>query len=289
MAAIPELRIGELARRVGLTPEVLRAWERRYGLLRPSRSGGGFRLYSRADELRIQRMQRELARGLSPAEAARATLSADEEQAPPAAPVADFGRLRRELGEALERYDDAAANAILDDLIGQFTLDSVLAEVVLPLLRDIGDRWQDGELSIGQEHFASNVVRGRLLALARGWSRGIGPLAVLACPPGERHDIPLVAFGLALHSYGWRITFLGADTPIEAVATAAESASVAVLASRDARLFAAVADEIAALAARLRVALAGPGATEDAAARTGARLLTAGPLEAARDIAMQRV
>jgi methanogenic corrinoid protein MtbC1 len=70
-----------------------------------------------------------------------------------------------------------------------------------------------GEVSIAQEHFASNVLRGRLLGLARGWDRGAGPRAVLACPPDERHDLGLLIFGLALREHGWRITFLGADTP----------------------------------------------------------------------------
>ena len=77
--------------------------------------------------------------------------------------------------------------------------------------------WERGEISVAQEHFASNLLRGRLLGLARGWDRGAGPRAVLACPPGERHDLGLVIFGLALRELGWRITFLGADTPPDTV------------------------------------------------------------------------
>ena len=65
------LRIGELSRRTGVAPELLRAWERRYGLLRPARSEGGFRLYSDADEQRVQRMRQHLRQGLAAAEAAR--------------------------------------------------------------------------------------------------------------------------------------------------------------------------------------------------------------------------
>ena len=94
---------------------------------------------------------------------------------------------------------------------------AVLDGVVLPLLHELGDGWERGEISIAQEHFASNLLRGRLLGLARGWDRGSGPRAVLACPPGERHDLGLVIFGLALREHGWRITFLGADTPPETV------------------------------------------------------------------------
>src|SRR6185437_13326108 len=85
------LRIGELARRVAVNQDLLRAWERRYGLLKPVRSPSGFRLYSGADEQRVRRMQAHLGRGLAAAEAARAAL--DEESnhslaAPPVAPAA---------------------------------------------------------------------------------------------------------------------------------------------------------------------------------------------------------
>src|SRR5918912_1937680 len=71
------LRIGELSRRLGVSDHVLRAWERRYGLLRPVRSAGGFRLYSEADLDRVRRMQGHLAQGLSAAEAARAPIAGD--------------------------------------------------------------------------------------------------------------------------------------------------------------------------------------------------------------------
>ena len=66
-------------------------------------------------------------------------------------------------------------------------------------------------------------LRGRLLGLARGWGRGTGPRALLACPPGERHDLGLIAFGLALRERGWRIDFLGGDTPAESIAGAARA------------------------------------------------------------------
>ena len=120
---------------------------------------------------------------------------------------------RRQLRQAIERLDDAAVHTAFDRLLAEYSLDSVLEGVVLPLLRELGDGWARGDVSIAQEHFASNVLRGRLLGLARGWDRGAGPRAVLACPPGERHDLGLLIFGLALREHGWRITFLGADTP----------------------------------------------------------------------------
>src|SRR5438270_611871 len=68
-----------------------------------------------------------------------------------------------------------------------------------------------------QEHFASNVIGGRLRALTRGWGNGVGPRAILACPPGERHEFGLLCFGLALRERGWRIIYLGAETPLREI------------------------------------------------------------------------
>src|SRR5437764_2474000 len=109
----PLLRIGELSRRLGVSAHVLRAWENRYGLLRPVRSPGGFRLYSQADEARIRRMQEYLAAGLSAAEAARATLSGESEPAGgwpgrPAAGAPAGNEAAAALRDALDAFDEPA-------------------------------------------------------------------------------------------------------------------------------------------------------------------------------------
>jgi len=213
-------RIGELSRRSGVSPDLLRAWERRYGLLRPSRSSGGLRLYSEEDVLRVEAMQEQLAAGLAAAEAARVASSRRDEAAAPA----DTTEARDELAGALLAYDEARAHAIFDTLMARFALETVLGEVVLPCLHDLGERWERGEISVAQEHFASALLRGRLLGLARGWGQGLGPTALLACAPGEQHDLGLIAYGLALKARGWRILYLGPDTPLESLADAARSA-----------------------------------------------------------------
>ena len=125
--------------------------------------------------------------------------------------------MREDLAAALDQFDEPRAQAILDQVLAAVTVDTLLGEVILPYLRELGARWERGEASIAHEHFASSVLRGRLLAIARGWGLGIGPVAVLACLPGEQHDLGLIAFGLALRARGWRIVYLGADTPVETV------------------------------------------------------------------------
>jgi methanogenic corrinoid protein MtbC1 len=138
----------------------------------------------------------------------------------------------------------------------------VLSEVIVPFLHDVGDRWERGELSVAQEHFASNLIRGRLLALARGWGAGIGRRALLACPPEERHDLGLIAFGLALRARGWRIDFLGSDTPIDSIVRAARATEPAlvVLSATSPELLSRHAGELAELGSEHTVAVAGAGA-----------------------------
>jgi MerR family transcriptional regulator, light-induced transcriptional regulator len=272
------LRIGELSRRTGVKPDLLRAWERRYGLLEPERTTGGFRLYPEASVGRVEAMQAHLAGGLSAAEAARLATAKEE---PPAS--ASISALLEELRAALDAYEEPRAQAVLDRMLAAFTLETVLRDALIPYLHELGERWERGEASIAQEHFASSLIRGRLLGLARGWGAGAGPLAVLACPPGEEHDLGLLALGVVLHGLGWRIAYLGPDTPMETLAEAAErmKADCVVLAAASAKRFQASEKEISRLAGLRRVALAGAGASAELAERSQTLLLTGGPVEEA--------
>ncbi|HEX3255688.1 MAG TPA: MerR family transcriptional regulator [Gaiellaceae bacterium] len=285
MASDGLLRIGELSRRTGVKPDLLRAWERRYGLLDPQRTSGGFRLYPLTDVERIEAMRSHLARGLSAAEAARL---AKQDEAAPAGSSIDG--LTGDFRAALDAYDEPGAQLLLDRMLAAFTLETVLRDALLPYLHDLGERWERGEASVAQEHFASSVIRGRLLGLARGWGSGSGPLAVLACPPEEEHDLGLLALGIVLRARGWRVAYLGPDTPMETLADAARRMDadwVVVSAVSEARL-AAVEEEIERLVRNVRVALGGAGGTSRLAERTGAELLSGGPVEEAQRLAGNR-
>ena len=297
------LRIGELARRTGASPELLRAWERRYGLLRPTRSQGGFRLYTVADEERTRRMREYLARGVAAAEAAR--LAVDAETPGPGAETTTptvlapettpqttattpppLQAAARELAAALDRFDEEQADVVLDRLLAAYRIETILRDLLIPYLHDLGERWARGEVSVAQEHFASNLLRGRLLGLARGWGQGHGPAAVLACLPGEQHDLGLITFGITLYRRGWRIIYLGPDTPTATIRQATDSLApeLVVLAGTVPEPFAANAEAIADLAHQTTVVLGGVGATAELATRTGARLLQQDPVSAAQSM-----
>jgi DNA-binding transcriptional MerR regulator/methylmalonyl-CoA mutase cobalamin-binding subunit len=278
MTEIGLFRIGELSRRSGVSPELLRAWERRYDLLQPTRSPGGLRLYSARDLERVQAMQRHLARGLAAAEAAALAAQPEPDAAEGARHAPDA---REELAAALEGFDEAAGHAVVDSLLARMSLDAFLRDVVIPYLHDLGERWEHGEVSVAQEHFASSVLRGRLLGLARGWGRGLGPTAVLACAPGEQHDLGLIAFGLALRARGCRIVYLGADTPVASVADAARACDpeFVVVSAVGRRVFGLHRSELEQLAAEHRLCLGGAGAAT--AKVENVQVLTAGPVEEA--------
>jgi DNA-binding transcriptional MerR regulator len=293
----PALRIGELSRRLGVSDHVLRAWERRYGLLQPVRSPGGFRLYSEADEMRIRRMQAHLAHGLSAAEAARAVLREHSPAGADLRPAAEphlaapaASELAAALRQALDAFDEPAAQAVLDRLLSGLSLPTALRDFVVPYLTELGERWERGTASVAQEHFASNVLRGRLAGLAQGWGSGHGPRAVLACPPGELHDLALMVFGIMLNRNGWRIDYLGTSTPVEELTGTADEThpDLIVLAATLPQNFETVAAQLTALARRTPLALAGAGATPQIAAAVGARLLTGDPVTEAQNVKWPR-
>ena len=230
------LRIGELSRRAGVSPELLRAWERRYDLLHPTRSPGGLRLYSLDDLERVRLMSRHIAEGLAAREAAalarRASLSA-EPTTPPRTGVhhhtlrsgvrssrarANHGGLRRTrrsdgLGPATRGCDSRRAAGA-----GRRSLPPRTRRA-LGARRALG-----GPGALRVEPPARTAARAR-----SGLGSGGGPRALLACPPGERHDLGLIVFGLALRNRGWRIDFLGSDTPTTSLVDAARAIQPALL------------------------------------------------------------
>ena len=256
------VRIGELSRRTGVQADTIRAWERRYGLVEPQRTSKGYRLYSSADEDVVRAMRELTARGVAAAEAAALARRGAEAPPVPASGALDPAAQARRLRRALEAFDEEEANAILDECLAGLSLARVVEDLIPAAMAEIGSRWQDGQATVAQEHFASSVVRGRLLGLARGWGAGAGPLALLACLPGELHDLGLIAFGLSLRQRGWRITYLGADTPLDTLDDAVNRLRprVVVVSASEPGPLAAVANQLRLLAMRIPVSVGGRAA-----------------------------
>jgi methanogenic corrinoid protein MtbC1 len=210
--------------------------------------------------------------------------------APAPGTLADLAGMANDLRTALHGLDEAGAESALDGLLAAFALDTVIRDVVLPFLADLGERWARGTVTVGQEHFATAVLAGRLHALARGWDAGVGPRAVLACPSDERHDLGLLCFALALRGRGWRVSYLGADTPTAAIEGVAAQldADLVVLGAARAEPLVGVAAQLATLASSRRVCVGGRGASAALAARLGAEQLPHDPIAAADLVSARR-
>jgi MerR family transcriptional regulator, light-induced transcriptional regulator len=286
------LTIGPFSRRVGVGIELLRAWERRYGIPRPIRAESGRRLYADADVQLIAAMRRAMERGLPAAEAARIAASTPAAASTPMTPPGslnggvELSAVRMRLRDALTGFDDARAQDELDRLFGSYTIDTALSEVILPFMRELGERWASAEINVGHEHFASNLIHGRLLSHARKWDDGRGPLALLACPSGELHTVGLLCFGLALRARGWRITYLGADTPTPTLLDLADSLQPArvILASVRSETYLDAADILAELGRQVPVSLAGEGARAAAVTELGCEVLERDPVTEAASL-----
>ena len=260
------LNIAALAKRTGVAPDTLRKWEQRYGVLRPGRTSGGQRRYDEADVARVEWLTARLAEGWRIGEAA-ALLG--EGEAPASAP-----ELRSAILEAVRDADGERIGQLLDHAFARFDLEETLVEVVHPLLEDVGRSWAENSLSVAQEHLVTAAIRARLerlLADARGGVRGV---AVLACVPGERHELGLLMLAVLLRADGWQVAYLGADTPLEDALDFARTINARVVC-----LSAAAAERIDGLAPALAAArmpegaalvLGGSGVTKQGAAAVGA-------------------
>jgi MerR family transcriptional regulator, light-induced transcriptional regulator len=225
--ATPRHPIRVVARRTGLTPATIRAWERRYGAVEPARSEGGQRLYSDLDLERLVTLRRltEMGRSIGSVasigrDEAAALLREDTSRSLTAA-----GALETWLEQAfalVSSLDGAGLERTLWRAFSALGGPRFLDEVAVPLLRRVGAAWEAGELSPAQEHLGSEVFDRVLAEVAdRAVPLGDGPRLVVATLPGERHGLGarLVAAAAALE--GWKATYLGTDLPASDIGAAA--------------------------------------------------------------------
>jgi DNA-binding transcriptional MerR regulator len=213
-------RIARAAALTGLSEEVNRAWERRYGVPRPQRTPSGYRVYTEDDIAVLRRLKRLTEDGMAIREAAALvpTLQHEPKEEPTSgngpAP-AEVARWHRAIVAAAGRLDQAA----VDDVLGQaFAALSPLAAydlLLVPVERELGRTWQDSRLGVTEEHLVSHAVRTRLATLLQTGPRAARKHAVCACFPEELHDLGLFGAALRLREVGHRITFLGQRVPVQ--------------------------------------------------------------------------
>jgi DNA-binding transcriptional MerR regulator len=209
--------IHEVAELTGLTPARLRAWERRYEIVRPRRMPNGYRAYT-ADQVALLRAYAKLTDvgeriGDLAHEPTEAVLARAEHRELDATPLAA-------LVDAVKAFDRERLEVLVAQQIALRGLGPFAQEIVVPLAQTIGDLWALGTMPIAAEHLASEVVLHALKGGLRA-SRGSGLLAVCACLSGERHEWGLLGTLTLVQELGWRIHYLGPDLPVEEALEAA--------------------------------------------------------------------
>lgn len=229
-----------VTRRTGLSPAVLRMWERRHGVVHPTRSPKGRRLYSDEDVERLRLLARATHGGrtigqLAPlsldalAELVRQDAAEERSRETAALPVP----ARRIVDEALALIGRLEASA-LEELLRRNMLalpaTEFLDAVIAPLLHEAGERWREGALRPVHGQLAAAVVR-RVLERCRDWPASANaPEIVVATPAGQLHELGALLAAATAAAEGWSVTYLGADLPAEDLAEGVRVTGARVLA-----------------------------------------------------------
>lgn len=220
-------RIQVAAEMSGVSPLLIRAWERRYGVLEPKRTDSGYRTYSQLDIEVLKRLKDLTSEGLAISQAAAMVpaIRRELQSSPPIKqPVeAQLQRWQALVLQAAKRFDQAAVERILDEAYRSMAPVSFYEELVAPLMREVGDRWHGKTLSVMEEHLISAVVREKLVALLMRAPRKSKGHVVCACPPDEAHEFGLLGAALRFRHAGWKVTLLGAKTPVDQLVHVAET------------------------------------------------------------------
>lgn len=226
----PAYNLSFIVRETGIKPDTLRAWERRYGLPRPTRSPGGHRLYSQDDVEIVRWLLARQAEGIRIGQAVALWKALEaqaqapsERQVPPSRAtepfpphVSNLDTLRHAWVNACLAFDEAEAEQALNQAFSLYPIEEVCIEILQRGLQEIGNLWYQNRATAQQEHFASVLIGRRIQTLiAAAPSPIYSERILLACPPGELHTIPLLVFALFLRRRGWSVYNLGADVPLE--------------------------------------------------------------------------
>ena len=217
------LNIAAVAQRTGVAADTLRKWERRYGVLQPRRTSGGQRRYDENDVARVEWLRDRLSEGFRIGEAA-ALLNGDGASA-----ASSPDGLRDAIVEAAGTADVRRLSSLVDQAFTLHDVAAAIEQILAPALRTVGDRWREGHEHVAGEHLLSEATLARLRSLLRERRHGVRGTAVLACAPGEQHEVGLLALAVLLQADGWLAVYLGSNTPLEAALAAAELAEADLL------------------------------------------------------------
>lgn len=227
--------IRQLAELTGVAPATLRAWERRYGLMRPARTPKGHRSYSQADIELVRAVVSLLHDGIGIGEAARRVLRGDSAretgETPAQAAVAEpWALLQKRLLRAIEDFDAPRLESVYNEALSLYPGDLVSENLLRPALSELGGRWEKRATGVAEEHFFSAYLRNKIGArLHHEALRKYGARLLVACMPGEYHELGALLFSLHALGRGYRVVYLGADCPFEAVLSAARKLDVAAI------------------------------------------------------------
>lgn len=204
--------VNEVEARTKVPATTLRQWERRYGFPQPERSESGYRLYNDIDLQHISIMKRYIDDGVPPSRAAILVKQTSREPQSPRSLMS----LHKDLVKHLVDLDEIKALAVLHEAYALFSVEQVMFEVMMPAMVDVGDMWHRGLVNTTVEHFATTFIQGRLHALL-GFSPNVrnAPAVIVACAPGEQHELAALMLAVCLRRTGYSVYYLGANTPIE--------------------------------------------------------------------------
>jgi methanogenic corrinoid protein MtbC1 len=219
LSTAPVFNTKAVARETGVPADTFRAWERRYGIPRPQRTPGGHRLYSDRDIAIIRWLRDRTNEGVNISHAVllltnmldvpTASLPAGNDTA------RAIGQLIGEVVQALMSFDSLRADQILSEAFSIYPFEQVLLELVQPAMVDIGERWHRGEINVAAEHFATQFVRRKLAGLLSIFENNARrATVVVACAPGELHDLGALLSALFLVRRGWHVIYLGPQVPL---------------------------------------------------------------------------
>lgn len=216
----PRYNILAVEKATGVSPRTLRSWERRYGLPDPHRDAGRRRLYSERDVALIRWLTARVGEGISIGRAV-AMLSQEESVAENPNSSPDLERFQLMLLQAIDRMDEDDVTDVLSAALQTAPVESVVLQLIRPVLYRVGDLWAAGRMSVATEHFGTHVLRSRLTELMRGSAGPRKPYHILVgSAPGDQHDVGALVFSLFLRRAGYRVTYLGAS--VESVSLRAD-------------------------------------------------------------------